>query len=68
MNGRNEVVQDFEGPSPISDFIGTADERTIKRLLKQRFWDLFEIKVSMLDIHVVSYEELGEMLFKRNNR
>jgi len=61
-------MQDFEELSPISDFIETLNESTVKRLLKQRFLDVFEISVRLVDIHILSFAELSKMLFKRANK
>jgi len=68
IDSRNQIMQDFEELSPISDFIETLNESTVKRLLKQRFLDVFEISVRLVDIHILSFAELSKMLFKRANK
>jgi hypothetical protein len=68
INSKNQVLQDFEGPSPSSDFIDTSDESTVKKLLKQRFLDVFEVRVNLSDIHIISYDELSKIMFKRTNK
>ena len=67
LDNQNRIVQDFEGPSPISDFIGTSDSTTIKKLLQQRLLEIFEIRAKLSDIHLVSFPELTKLLFKLHN-
>lgn len=66
-DARGKVIKHWQDVSPISDFVGTSDERTIKTLLQRRFQELFQLKVNTEDIHFVPFAEVDRALFKREN-
>ncbi len=68
IDSKNQVLRDFEGPSLISDFIDTSDESTVKKLLKQRFLYVFEVRVNLSDIHIISYDGFSKIMFKHTGK
>jgi hypothetical protein len=65
---RGRLVQGLHGPSPISDLIDASALVDLKRVLRERFREQFDYVVSLKDIHILPFDEVDRMLFKRENK